>query len=233
LRKRSSRWYELVTPRAPTLVVAAFIHEHGDEVALRYLDHDDVERYKAALGFQEHAAALNEDPLTDEEMSHLRESYEALCAKYGSEFANAYGWAASALPRSGWSFAEIEQAMNQEHVRPMYKMASNAIHPNAGGSFVDLGLMPDDEIILAGPSTAGLADPAFSTCGSLFDCTRHVLDESPDLDGAMAILVLELLLWRVADAFQSAHDEHEARAQRAEAPAASEPEGPDGTTVAP
>jgi hypothetical protein len=192
-------------------VAAQFIHDHGDSIALRYLEHDDIQRYKAALGMQRHATALREDPPTEKELQGLKVRRDELRATYGPDFANDYGWAAPAVSNGGRSFAEIEAAVGLEYLRPYYKMASHAIHPNARGSYFDLG-GNDDENLVAGPSTRGLADPGTSACISLFHCTCQFLGEGLDLDEWLAISVLEILLGTVTNAFQVAHDEHERRA---------------------
>lgn len=196
-------------------VAARFIHEHGDDIALRYLEHDDIERYKAAVEMQTHAGALGEVPPTAEEMAALAGRRKELRLKYGKDFLNDFGWAAPAVGDGGRRFAEIEAATNLGHLRPYYRVASHAIHANSRGSFVDIGLAADSEdTLLAGPSTAGFSDPAISACISLFDCTCQFLEEEPDLDEVLAIRVLEGLLAKVTDAFHAAHDEHDLKASR-------------------
>jgi len=127
-------------------VVAYFIREHGDDVAYRYLRHDEIQAYKAACAYREHATALAEEPLTDEEFEEITARRAALLTEFGDDFRNDYGWAAHALGTRGVTFAEIEAAVDLDHFRPYYRMASNAIHPNAHGSFFDLGIGEGENI---------------------------------------------------------------------------------------
>lgn len=189
-------------------VAACLVHESGDDLGLRYLEHDDIQRYKAALEMRKHAAALGETPPTDEEMDDLTARRDELCLRYGKEFANDYGWAAPVVRNGGLRFVDLQAAVGLDHLRPYFRIASHAVHAHSRGSFVDIGLY-DDTILLAGPSDAGLANPAVSTCISLFDCTRQFLGEAPDLDEWLAIRTLDELLSIVVDGFHEAHEARE------------------------
>lgn len=195
-------------------VAAWFIHEHGGDVGRRYLLHDDVQNYKAACAFQEHARALGEEPLTSEEFASVRARRDELVAEFGAEFGDDYGWAAAALGRRVNGFADIEKAVEFDHLRPYYKMASNAVHPNARGSFFDLGVGDDELLLLAGPSTRGLADPGIGACRSLFQSTVCILNHEVDVDEVVTLLVLQRLTPEVEEAFLAADREHDAEAAR-------------------
>ena len=195
-------------------VVASFLREHDDEIALRYLEHDWIQIYKAALVHHRYADQLGEEPISDAEFNEARRNYETLVAKYGGDFKKDYGWAASALRGDGSTFAEIERATNLDHMRPYYKMASHAIHPNARGLFFDLGLGEGENILLAGPSTRGLADPGMGACIAHYQTTVALLNERPDVDEVVTMLVLQKLVPQIDQALLDANEAHDAEAER-------------------
>lgn len=72
-------------------VVAALLSEHDDDLSERYLQHEVVESYKAAVQFNEHAADLGEKPVSKEEMQELASEEKALRDRYGNDYAKRYG----------------------------------------------------------------------------------------------------------------------------------------------
>jgi Family of unknown function (DUF5677) len=186
-------------------VVAYFIHERDDEVARRYLLHDAIQAYKAGLAYDEHHQALGYEPRSSSEREALKRRRDALVAEFGTPFADDFGWAAEAIGRPA-HFRAIEAAVNLGHLRPYYRMASNPVHPNVRGSLFDLGVVEGREILLAGPSNAGLADPGHATCISLMQTTVCLLNHEVEVEGVAAMLVLQQLLSRVGDAFLAAHE---------------------------
>jgi hypothetical protein len=195
-------------------VVASFLRAHDDEVALRYLAHDGIQAYKSALTHRVYAERLGQEPLTDDEFAEAKRERDELVAKYGVSFKHDYGWAALVVPGEGRTFAEVEQAADFDHMRPYYKMASHAIHPNARGLFFDLGLGDDENLMLAGPSTRGLADPAMGASLSLYQTTIALLNERPDIDEVVTMLVLERFVPLIEKALLEADAAHDAEADR-------------------
>jgi len=195
-------------------VVASFLREHDDEIAHRYLEHDSIQAYKSALSYRSYAKRLGHEPLADEEFDEAKRRRDELVCKYGRDFKREYGWAEPVLPGEGRTFAEIEFATKLDHIRPYYKMASHAIHPNARGSFFDLGLGEDENLLLAGPSTRGLADPGMGACVALFQTTVSLLNERPDVDEVVTMLVLQQLVSQIEDALLWANVAHDAEAER-------------------
>ncbi len=186
-------------------VVAYFIHEHDDEAARRYLLHDAIQAYKAGLAYDEHHQALGYEPRSNSERDALQQRHDALVAQFGTQFADDFGWAAEAIGRPA-NFRAIEAAVNLGHLRPYYRMASNPVHPNVHGSLFDLGVVDGREVLLAGPSNAGLADPGHATCISLMQTTVCLLNHKVEVEGVAAMLALQQLLSRVGDAFLAAHE---------------------------
>lgn len=138
-------------------------------------------------------------------MSELKRRRDELVAEFGTEFKYAYGWAAEALGKRARTFEAIEEAVDLGHLRPYYTMASHAVHPNARGSFFDLGAKDEHASLLAGATHLGLADPGHSASISLMQVTICLLNHRIDIDGVLALLALHELLPKVGDAFLSAH----------------------------
>src|SRR5207249_4603059 len=125
-------------------VVTFFLREHSDEVARRYLEHDVIQAYKSALTHRRYAQRLGQEGPTEDEFDEAKRLRDDLVAKYGRAFKRDDGWAASVLPGEGRTFSEIEAATKLDQMRPYYKMASHAIHPNARALFFDLRLGDDE-----------------------------------------------------------------------------------------
>jgi hypothetical protein len=172
-------------------VVAMFIAEHGNEVAEKYLLHEIVESYKAAIQHQQYCKAIGAEPLTDQELEEIKTAYQDVLNRFGSNFSGSYGWAAAALGKNKPTFSDIEQGINLEKMRPYYKMASHSVHANPKGIAFTLGLLPEERsIILAGASDTGFADPANGTVVSLLQITTTLLTTKPNIDALTLCSVL-------------------------------------------
>jgi hypothetical protein len=186
-------------------VVAFFIAEHGQETAERYVRHEAVDSYRAAITYQLYAERLDYEPLTAAEIDELRVEHDRLVSEYGSHYRGDYGWAAHAIGHSP-KFTEIEAAVSLDHLRPLYKMASHPTHAGPKGIAWDVGLLRP-EIMLAGPSNAGLAEAAQGTVISLFQVTVTLLRQDPDFGDLVTLRVLEAMCDAVQHAFVEAHEQ--------------------------
>jgi NTP pyrophosphatase (non-canonical NTP hydrolase) len=140
-------------------VVSSFIAKHGDDLAEAYLLHEGIETYKAARQYQTHCKTLGYEPLTRKEFAEIEATYKKLIERFGNKYEDQYGWA-SLVIKNKPTFAEIEKTVGLNHLRPYYRMASHNVHANPRGVFFRLGLYPEiSDILLAGPSDAGLYDP--------------------------------------------------------------------------
>ena len=185
-------------------VVAIFLANHGPEIAERYIEHDAVESWKAALGQQDKQAELGLDPFSSEEMEQLRKRVETLTTKYGALYRTDYGWAANASDKAEPHFSDLEKAVGLDYLRPYYKLASHNIHAGPKGAFLRLGLMSND-VLLAGPSNSGLADPLMGAGNALVQITITLLTTKPNVDRLVACRVLMGLNARLTDAAIAAH----------------------------
>jgi hypothetical protein len=150
---------------------AFFIQEHGEETAERYVLHAAIESWRAARDYNNHAAALHVQPYKKAEMDRFETRRSKLLDRFGKSFDGHYGWAAHILkPNSGdpvRSFADIEECA-LPHMRPYFQLASQNVHAKSKGIYHRLGLMDQREVLLAGASNAGLADPGQNA--ALFLC---------------------------------------------------------------
>ena len=188
-------------------VVGSFIREHGNELAEKYLLHDAIESYKAALLYREYSETLGFEPMSDEEFNQIKEYRDHLVNRFGSSYKNNYGWAASTLQKDNPNFRDIEESVNLDHLRPFYKLASHNVHANPKGVFFKLGLYPNSEdILLAGPSNTGLTDPAQGTAISLTQITINLLTLEPNIDRLVQCNILLELEREIGEAFYSVQE---------------------------
>ncbi|MCW2984420.1 MAG: hypothetical protein JWR63_1990 [Conexibacter sp.] len=115
-------------------VTAFFIRTQGGEVGECYLLHANATAYKAARQFQQHAERLGAEPLTENEMDHMRQRRDALVERFGASYVEDYGWAAATLDKSRPTFYDLERAADMEHWRPHFKWASEGVHAGLAAS---------------------------------------------------------------------------------------------------
>lgn len=163
-------------------VVCNFISQHGNSVAERYAQHESVDVYKAAKQYNQFYVKLSAEKISDFEMEIIEKEYFELIDKYGKSYASDYGWAATVLDQKRPTFKDIELSVALDYMRPYYKSASANIHASPAGVFNRLGLFPEEDILLAGPSGIGLSGPAQSTVISLTQITTSVLTYGASID---------------------------------------------------
>lgn len=195
-------------------VIAMFVSERDDSVAERYVLHGAVESRKAARQHREFAARIAEPPLTDQEMAAVENRVSGLLQRFGKPFGNDYGWAADALTKENPSFADIERAVNVDHWRPYYRLASHNVHANPKGIFFKLGLIEETGLLLAEASNYGLADPGQNTALSLLHVTCALNQLHPTFDGIVVLKILQDLCDEIGEAFVSAQRQVEAADRR-------------------
>ena len=182
-------------------VTAMFLSEHGEPAAERYVIHDIVEVRKAAHQYQLHCRRLKSKRLSARELNRTERHYQAALARFGRHFKEQYGWASAALGKSKPTFADIEIGAGVEHLRPYYKLASHNVHANPRGVFFRLGMLKERQMILAGPSDAGLSDPGQSAAISLAQLSAAICRLHPTLDSCVMAKLIGNLADDVAQAF--------------------------------
>lgn len=189
--------------------VSSLIGQHGEELAERYIEHDAIESARAARQYQTHHVRLGQEAIAPDEIAEIEERSKTLTAKYGKHFGAANGWAAKHLGMAEPTFAQIIEAAGIDHLSPYYRLASHNVHANPKGIFFKLGIIGEAEVLLAGSSNAGLADPGHSTAISLMQITTSVALSNPTLDHLIAIKTIQKLVDEIGGAFIDAHDELE------------------------
>jgi len=184
-------------------VIALFLNEHGSGLAERYLAHAVVENYKETKEYQKHCRKLGYEPLDRNEMRRLKRRTEAVCAKHGEEFQRDYGWVPKSILKNR-NFKEIERSIRMDRWRPFYKMACLNVHAFAKGLKHRLGIFragTRQEVLLAGPSNFGLADPAQNAAISLHQITTGLLTTKPTIERLIAISTMQRLVEEIGSAF--------------------------------
>lgn len=189
--------------------VVCLLDEHGEGLAERYRVHEVVEARKAARQYKEFEAQLGVEPMDDETIEQIEKDYKEAVAKFGVAFGNNYGWAAEALGKDNPTIAHIQAAAKIHHLSPYYRLASHNIHANPKGVMYKLGLVEGSTTLLAGPSNAGLADPAHATALSLLLISAILLKLAPNLDNTVAVRVMDEVADEIGTLFLAAHKELE------------------------
>jgi hypothetical protein len=186
-------------------VVSNYLAENDQRVARQYLEHEAIESYRAMRQFQDYAEQLGYEKYSEEEVADLKQVYEELCEMYGESFGTRYGWSAEALGKKRPTFADIEKASGLDHLRPYYKMASHNVHANPKGIKFCLGLSDGADILLAGPSNYGLADPAHGLAISILQATVPLLNLVINIDSVVMGKILTKYVDDIGEAFISIH----------------------------
>jgi len=154
---------------------------------------------------------LGYEAVTDEEIQELETACAKLIQQHGKDFANENGWAAQLVGKPRPRFKDVEAIAEFEHMRPLYKMACLNVHGGARGLFFRLGLSyeGDENLLLAGPSTNGLANPIQNTAYSLLQITAALLTYDINLDYLVTMKVLHKLEEEIFDVTdQTVHENY-------------------------
>lgn len=163
-------------------VTAFFISKHGESSAIRYMNHNVIESYQAARLERKYAHKLGYEPLNKDEFDQIESSYKDLLETFGKSYKSQYGWAAIDLDNNRPTFRDIEEDSGLDQLRPYYKLASHNVHANPKGILFRLGLYSHmDNILLAGPTDMGFADPGQGAAISLAQITSALLTLDPNI----------------------------------------------------
>jgi len=164
-------------------VVSTVLVDHGEDIAKRYVAHEVVEAKSAMDEYERSWLPLGYPPLSNRRKKHLLASYKDVIDAFGKPFGSTYGWAAHHLKRSKPIFSDLEEAAGRSPTRPYYKMASYNVHASPRGIYDRLGY-DAQQMIIAGPTNAGLTEPGQNAAFSLTLITHFLLREPytmPDL----------------------------------------------------
>ncbi len=201
-----ARWRSL----HEVVVVGAFIQQHGEDMALRYFEHIEVDRWLQLR------AAEDSGRITDEERVALDEAtivVDELAARHGTGFVGDYGWAAEALAGSEHrGFRGIEQAADFKHLRFDYRKASGGIHASAGMVLTPPDARDPYSTMLAGPSLLAIATPAHALTLSLAVSTNTLLMSEPNPGSLFVMTAMSDIAGRAGDLLVAAERGVEERA---------------------
>lgn len=185
--------------------ISFFIWEHGQDVAKRFLQYEIIVSYRQALAYQKHCRELGYEPLSEKEFAEIKKALARICRIYGKDFRQEYpyGWIPKKILKKR-NFAEIEKHVKLDKLRPYYNMACYNIHSGPKGILFKLGLIQDRskrELLLAGPSNFGLADPGQSAAISLCQITTCLLSTKPTITGLITIKAMQNLVPEICETF--------------------------------
>ena len=184
-------------------VISFFIQKHGQDIAKRFLHYESIETYKEALEYQKHCHKLGYKPLTEKELQEVKKRRDNALKIYGKDFGERYGW----IPKNiltERNFREIEKSIELDMHRPFYKLASHNVHGGPKGLLFKLGLIQNNseiELLLAGPSNFGLADPGQGSAISLYQITTCLLSTRPAMKWLITITTMQKLVDEIKSAF--------------------------------
>lgn len=181
-------------------VVAMVLGDHGDELAIRYLDHDVVEAQRAAEVFQRCHPKEAAKRKNVAELRQTKAEYDAVVAHYGQAFKSPYGWAAKHLGKEKPTFQHLEEAADQAQMRLQYKVASYGVHAGTRGLTSSVA-----DVFGEGPpgaaSIGGLHEAGIETAYSLVRLTGPLLGPNWSVDKLAGLKALIKLRDAAAKAF--------------------------------
>ena len=155
-------------------VVSLLLLDGDDELSRRYLHHEVVETLKAQEEYEETWEDLGHEPpdWTAAERDQIRAE---LAAEFGPAFLRDYGWAAPLFNDTAPKYKQLQERVKLDHWRGYYRMASHGTHANPKDIAWNIQSLTAVEMIWAGPSNAGLVDPAQCTLIALSSITVGLL----------------------------------------------------------
>lgn len=182
-------------------VIALFISKNGNLTAKMYKEFCDVESYKEMISYSENSQRLGFAKLADKEILRHEENIAKLKKAYGDDFVKPYGWTMLILDPRSRTFKGIEASIDQDHLRPFYNWACNAVHAGPKAAYYRIGSLDNNKLILAGPTNYGFADPGQNTALSLFEITSAMILHFTTFDNLVAINLLSDYLEKLTHKF--------------------------------
>jgi hypothetical protein len=198
-----ARWRTLHEIAATALLVG----EHGDDLAERYMLHDATEAFRAAVAYRQCQDRLGYEPMPDDVFAAVCDRKDRVVERFGQAFCNQYGWASELLSKDKPTFRDIECAAGTDDLRAHYRLASHGVHADPRGTRFGLGMLPGENLLLAGPRDVGLAEPGQRAATSLVQATTPLglTLATVDLDALVWLQAMRLLQDEVGRAFCDAH----------------------------
>ena len=210
-----ARWRTLHEVWVVFLVLAS----GESELSRRYLVHDVVESLKGQEEYEATWEILGHEP-PDWTAADRDEARAELAEEFGRAFLKDYGWAAPLFDDNRPTFKKLQERVEMDPWRGYYRLASHGTHANSMGLYRNIQDPGASDVIWAGPSNAGLVDPAQCALIALEGLTAglmaHAVSELPEpADHRIALVrqqAIRLLVERAIDSLLEAHAEQEAEA---------------------
>ena len=188
-----ARWRTLHELR----VVLMVLDDGDEELIRRYLAHEVVESLKAQREYEEAWETLGHEP-PDWTVAEREQMQAELVDEFGRAIWQDYGWAAPLFDNKAPKFWQLEQSVELEPMRGYYRLSSLGVHANAKGILWNIQSFADFDAVWAGPSNAGLVDPAQCSLIALAGATDILmaqvigeLSDSDELSDASAKRILD------------------------------------------
>lgn len=194
-------------------VIASLIADGDEELAIRYFDHEAIEAKRAMDHFKMHYDELGFEKPDDEEIESIEKAYEDCLQRYGHGFGAEFGWAAPHLGKKRVRFNDLQEFVGQIASRSYYRFASHNVHASSKGVNYRLGLVDQDEVLLAGRSNVGFFEPAHNAAQTICQLNGAILRDRWDLDTLITYQILLNLWEEVPDACHDTQEAIEARDQ--------------------
>lgn len=186
-------------------VVADLIHDAGDELSRRYMDHNIIDEKKAADKYMEVAKIAGYAPIPHEELEAIEAEYQAVLDKHGKDFRKEYGWASDVVGNPNPRFVDLIKKSNRESLQSYYKIASFNVHANARSLFYRQTSMASHSGLISGSSNAGLDEPGIQTAYLLCQITSNLTTNiDTTLDDIIALQTLVRLRDKAYKGFSEA-----------------------------
>jgi len=144
------------------MTIFTVIANNPDEFAKRYSEHQIMKKYKQSLLLMDYHKKIKES-FSKVNHNKLQSEYNRFIGLYGKDFKKDYGWIPDTFLKD-CNFKALVKKLNIDHYLSYYDESHNQVHAGSKG-FYRIGLTPQQQkdVLLAGPSDYGLADPIQNT----------------------------------------------------------------------
>ena len=182
-------------------VVASVLAEYGDEAAERYLAHEIVDVKHSIDEEERRNTLLKRRPIAKRHLRNILDAYNAALKKYGKDFDERFGWASKYLNKRRPTFVDLERIADQAILRSDYKLASHNVHATSASITCKLGVPEGSQIMLAGASNFGLAEPGGRAATTLATIMTLHHASVPKVEDVIVMQVMADLAQRTTAAF--------------------------------
>src|SRR5512132_3568195 len=185
-----------------TIVIADYgrEEEHAD-LANRFLQDAWIARYRDAKVYQGSREALDQEPLSDEDMARMQEQHDRLIKQYGPAYGKEYGWAMGLDGERGApDFKRLERLADLSHARWHYKQQSHEVHADASCWESNVLEHNGQTYLTTDRVHFGLAEPAHLALISLHQCAASLFGGAQGDIRTQDVLALKALAYLVNEA---------------------------------